>query len=63
MPDSRLFSTWSGGVDDDNIGPPGVEGGGGVVDEGGAVQDNVRGKIFSNGFGGGGGGGGIEDRG
>ena len=39
------------------------EGGGGVVDEGGAVQGNVRGKIFSNGFGGGGGGGGIEDRG
>ena len=37
VPDSRLFRAWSGGVDDDNIGQWGVEGGGGVVDEGGAV--------------------------
>ena len=33
VPDSRLFRAWSGGVDDDNIGQWGVEGGGGVVDE------------------------------
>ena len=49
MPDSRLFSAWSGGVDDDNIGPPGVEGGGGVVDEGGAVYCKKGDVAVSNG--------------